>query len=80
MLRTYVTCLMNSMPMKTLNKSNLLSVYLYKTAGWVTNRVDPDQTPPYAASDLVYIICSGQFVRIPRVNTCTLHLPKKTSM
>ena len=46
------------------------------TAGLVTNSVDPDQTPQFAASDqgihclllMAFTICSSLSVRILRVN------------
>ena len=34
------------------NKSIFLPMNVYKIAGWVANRVDTDQTPHSAASDL----------------------------
>ena len=40
-----------------------------KIAGRVTNNIDPDQAPRFAASDLVLTVCSEMFVQILEINT-----------
>ena len=47
--------------------SILLPVSVYKIAGWVTNSIDPDQTPRSAV--WAYTICSGLSVRVRRLRT-----------